>query len=130
MSCRLTFRKVKKRIVIVEDDPDILQLLQLVFEDDGFETVLNSTGLHPDDIAALRPDVVLLDIRISGAPYPGDELCRMLKASQDTSSLPVILLSAERNLPALAICAGADAYIDKPFDLERLLTTARMLANR
>ncbi|WAC40919.1 response regulator [Pedobacter sp. SL55] len=112
---------MKKRILTIEDDPDILEILNIIFEEEDYEIISNNKGMSVDEVALAHPDLVLLDVRIVGFNKTGAQLCEELKASATTSHLPVILLSAERNLAQMATACGADAYISKPFDINGLI---------
>lgn len=114
-----------KRILIIEDDPDILEVLSIIFIDENFELVCNSKGMSAEEVALIHPDLILLDVRITGFEKTGSQLCQELKKFTETSHLPVILLSAEANLPLLAASSGADAHIPKPFDIDELLIAVK-----
>jgi two-component system response regulator VicR len=113
---------MRKRILIIDDDPDILELLKIVFRDSGHNVVYSLTSLERDYIDVLHPDLILLDVRIQGDSRRGSELCRKLKASQQTSDIPVVLCSAEYNLQDIAMDCHADMFITKPYDFMDLLS--------
>lgn len=117
----------QKRILIIEDDPDILDILDIIFMEDGYEVITNAKGMRTDEIAIINPDLILLDVRISGFEMTGAQLCAELKSLPQTKGMPVVLLSAERDLARLAQEAHADAMVNKPFDIEQLLLTAKQL---
>lgn len=117
-----------KRILIIEDDPGILELLHLIFETDGYIVDGFLTGKSAEDITHMRPDVVILDIRIEGYEQTGDEICASLKAIIPPNGIPVLLLSAEKDLAKLAKESLSDAYISKPFNVDHLLEKVRELA--
>jgi two-component system response regulator VicR len=110
-----------KRLLIVEDDNDILELLKIVFRSSAYDVVFSSIALEIDAIKNLRPDLILLDVRLKGSVKSGADICRELKASPDTQMLPVILLSAEYNLAEIARESNADMYLAKPYDMLSLL---------
>jgi DNA-binding response OmpR family regulator len=111
-----------KTILIVEDDDDIRQLLCALMERDCHRVLEASDGEE-----ALRlverapPDLVLLDVNLPG--IDGPEVCRQLRADEATRAVHVLMVTAateaEDRRPGLE--AGADGYITKPFDLQRLL---------
>lgn len=115
-------QSMKKRILTIEDDPDILEILNIIFQEEDYEIISNSNGMSVDEIMLVHPDLVLLDVRIVGFNKTGVQLCEELKAFTATSHLPVILLSAEQNLPQMAASCGADAYVVKPFDIDGLIS--------
>lgn len=109
-----------KKILIAEDDPDILELLTIVLEDSGYDVEICTSG---KDVLAtarrIRPQLILVDLWIPG--LGGEEVTKTLKLDLDTSKIPVILVSAQHDLQAVAQRIGADAYLMKPFDLDHLL---------
>jgi two-component system response regulator VicR len=117
-----------KRIVIIEDDPNILDLLTYLFKADGYDVSAFATGMSAAEIGTLKPDVVLLDVALVGYPKTGDQICSELKALLSTSRIPVLLLSAERNLQAIANACHSDAFLCKPFDIDELLDKVHILA--
>ncbi len=117
-----------RRILTIEDDPDILAILEIVFQDEGFEFISNSKGMDVDEIALVHADLLLLDVRIFGFEKTGAEICRELKQNAETSNLPIILISAEQNLAHLAEACGADHYISKPFDIDHIVKIVNQFA--
>lgn len=111
-----------KTILIIDDDEDILEILNIVFQDSGYEVILSRVGLEADFINVLHPDIVLLDVRIVGCPKSGADICKDLKANAQTKHVPVILFSAEHDLHSMASACEADSYIAKPFGIDNLLT--------
>ncbi|MNK18723.1 Phosphate regulon transcriptional regulatory protein PhoB [compost metagenome] len=116
-----------KHIVIIEDDPNILELLVYLFEDEGYQISSFSQSQTANHIQTLLPDVVLLDVNLSGSISQGDEICKELKKLVATSQLPVMLLSAEKDLASIAKKCNADAFLCKPFDIGELMGKVRGL---
>lgn len=118
-------------ILIVEDDDDITHLLRLNLEAEGYAVHAAARGDDAVDVAIdVRPDLVLLDLTLPGAD--GIEVCRRLRKDPRTASIGIIMLSA-RSLPADRVAgleAGADDYIDKPFDLDELNARVRTSLRR
>ena len=110
-----------KRILIIEDDPDILDILGIIFQDEGFDIVSKRNGMSADQIGLLHPDLVLLDVRINGFEKTGAEICAELKKCIETQNLPVMLISAETNLASIADSCGANAHVTKPFEIDGLV---------
>lgn len=110
-----------KTVLIIDDDEDILEILDIVFQDSGYEVILSRVGLDVDFISVLHPDIVLLDVRIAGSPKSGTDICKELKTKTATKHLPVILFSAECDLQLLATACNANSYIAKPFVIDTLL---------
>lgn len=110
-----------KRIVIIEDNSFIMELLIYLFENEGYQVSSFNNSQTAVDIALFNPSVVLLDVNLMGSPCRGDEVCADLKSYAATANLPVILLSSEENLEFIATNCRADGFITKPFDPEVLL---------
>jgi DNA-binding response OmpR family regulator len=113
-------------VLIVDDDPVIVRLLEVNFEMEGFTVRMASDGQEGLDVArAEHPDVVVSDVMMP--KLSGIELVGGLKADPSTASIPVILLSAKAQASDITagLAAGADDYVTKPFEplelIERVL---------
>lgn len=117
------------KILIIDDDPDILEVLQLTLQMEGFETRTNRRGEEIfNEVNSFKPDVILLDILLSGSD--GRMLCKQLKSDSHTKNIPVILISAFPNGKDTIRLAGANDFIPKPFDIDDLLSRVeKQLAN-
>ncbi|SKB39942.1 response regulator [Daejeonella lutea] len=114
-----------KRILIIDDDEDILTILNFIFQEDGFDTIVFNGGITVEQIKNLNPDLIILDIRIAGYEKSGPEICVEIKKQQDLTNIPVLLLSAELNIASLADKCGADGYIPKPFNIDKLVSRVK-----
>jgi DNA-binding response OmpR family regulator len=116
----------KGRILIVEDEPTIAKTLRLSLEAEGYEVRQAGDGLEAlNQVRRDPPDLILLDVMLP--KFDGFKVCRLLKFDKHTGHIPIILSSA-RNSDAdmeKGRKAGADAYVVKPFDLERLIGLIR-----
>ncbi|MGH9188781.1 MAG: response regulator transcription factor [Acidimicrobiales bacterium] len=104
-------------VLVIDDDPVILELLRVNFEIEGFEVITATDGEEGLARAqADHPDVVISDVMMPRSD--GLELLSQLKGDPDTESLPVILLSAKAQKSEIqhGLDMGADDYITKPFD--------------
>jgi DNA-binding response OmpR family regulator len=117
-------------ILVVDDDPVILQLLQVNFEMEGFVVLCASDGAEGvARVRADRPDVVVSDVmmpRMSGL-----QLVAELKGHPDTAGIPILLLTAKAQQAdiGVGIDAGADDYVTKPFEpLDLVERVNRLLA--
>ncbi len=109
----------KKNIVVTDDDPGIRDIFKIIFESAGYNVQVITNG---DDLLNNKfdiPDLFLLDKQLSGVD--GIDVCRYLKRQKTTSHLPVIMISANPHIAKLSKEAGADAYIEKPFEVKYLL---------
>jgi DNA-binding response OmpR family regulator len=121
----------KKRVLIVDDDSDLLALVGFHVVRSGFEVIFAENGDQALEIAAReRPDMVLLDIMLPG--INGMEVCAKLRKNNRTSDIPVIMLSAlarsEQKINALD--TGADDYITKPFSPRELMARVKRVLER
>ena len=118
-------------VLVVEDDPTILQLLEVNFEMEGF-TVLTATD-GADGLERARsgaPDLIVSDVMMPN--MSGLEMVAELKADPETKAIPVILLSAKAQTADVAggMQAGADAYMTKPFEPLELVDKVNELLGR
>ncbi|WP_233524498.1 response regulator [Mucilaginibacter conchicola] len=118
---QLKFLMMARRILVIDDDEDILEILNIIFQENGYDIVMSNTGEAAEHIRVIQPDLILLDVRIIGSAKNGPEICKEIKSQLETRHLPVMLVSAESDLSVIAKECGADAYIRKPFDIFDLL---------
>ena len=115
-----------KKVLIVDDDQNILDAIRLILTSCGFEVRTHSTGLNvPEVVLEYQPDLILLDIRLPGKS--GTEICKELKELNCT--IPIILFSAHAQQPNLLNTFGADAFMRKPFDVKNLIDTVKLCMN-
>ena len=122
---------MSERILVVDDDPDILQFVRLNLELDGFDVDLAGGGREALEMAAAaQPDLMLLDVMMP--EIDGLTVLRRLRTDPATANIPVIILTArslaEDRVKGLDL--GADDYITKPFDLEELIARVRTVLRR
>jgi DNA-binding response OmpR family regulator len=119
-------------VLVADDDPDILLLLRLTLERDGWEVMAAANGLRAYEAAQERvPHLVVLDLMMPG--LDGCEVTRRLRATETTKDVPIVICTAfaEETQAAMALEAGADAYMRKPFSPKELLAkTASLLLER
>ncbi|UCG37925.1 MAG: response regulator [bacterium] len=111
----------RKRILIIEDDPDVRALTEDILRD-RYEILLCEDGKRGIEVALRElPDLVLLDVYMGG--ITGFEVCRILKGTSETSSIPVIIFTvgAHKHEISRGYASGADDYITKPFEPEDLV---------
>jgi len=123
--------KAKKKILIIEDDLDVVEMLNAYLNIQGYEVLTVNWG--EDGIKAclnFKPDIVILDIHLPD--IDGYQVARRLRSNRRTSSIPIIFLTAKRTrlerLQGLEL--GADDYISKPFDVQELLLRIRNALHR
>jgi DNA-binding response OmpR family regulator len=117
-----------KRILIVDDEADIVQLVENRLQLSGFETLSALDGQAGLNLARKeKPDLVILDLMLP--KLDGFQVCRLLKFDVATAKIPIIIFTA-RTHPVdekTAKESGADDYLAKPFDSERLLEKVNRL---
>ena len=110
---------MNKRVLILDDDIDILQICTIVLKKKGFDVqTLSNSNQVVDQVKSFRPDVILMDNWIPGPG--GIEATRLLKLDPLTQDVPVIFFSANSNVTQLAREARADYFLQKPFDITDL----------
>jgi DNA-binding response OmpR family regulator len=110
---------VNKRILIAEDDMGILEAMQIMLEDEGYEVTTTVDGQTVQAMHEELPDLLLLDIWLAG--MDGAQICKQLKSQELTRHIPIILCSANAATQELAKNCGADDFIVKPFEMTDLL---------
>jgi DNA-binding response OmpR family regulator len=110
------------RILAVDDDQDILDVLQLVLEDSGYEVeTLSDAHQLFDKINKEHPDLILMDIMLNG--LDGRDLCKNVKLNNETHDIPVIMISASHTVgDVLKQECAPDDFLAKPFDINILLS--------
>lgn len=118
---------IKKRVLICDDDTDILFICSYIFEKQGIDVI---TRTHCNNIVEtvkdVQPDLILMDNWIPDSG--GIVASRTIKEHIDTNHIPIVYFSANNDIQTLAREAKADAFLAKPFDLEELkkITTSLM----
>jgi len=110
---------VMKNIMLVDDDPGILDSVTVMLELGGYNVMSTDNGAQLMNMESDFPDLILLDIWISGVD--GRDICRHLKANENTNKIPIVLVSASRDIEISAVKAGANDFISKPFEMNDLL---------
>jgi len=119
------------KVVVIEDEPDILELIEYNLRREGFEVATATTGRSGlSVIGREKPDIVLLDLLLPG--LDGLDVCRRLRAVESTRDLPVIMVTArgEESDVVLGLGVGADDYIHKPFSPSELIARVRAVLRR
>ena len=108
-----------KKILIIEDDESVQEIMKLIFHKAGYDIEISPDG---KSVLAGRdnwPDLFLLDKHLLG--NDGIEICKYLKSMDATRRIPVIMLSATPGIEPLARGAGADDFMEKPFNSAALI---------
>ncbi|MES3017699.1 MAG: response regulator [Bacteroidota bacterium] len=107
-----------KRVLIVDDNEEVSDVIGIILQDAGYDVHSHPTGNNlVSDVLTINPDLILMDIMLG--EYDGRELCDELKNNEETAHIPILLISAAHDLHAKR--NQADGFVAKPFDLEYLL---------
>ncbi len=106
-------------ILVVDDDEGIVEVIQIVLEGEGYTVRTATNGDCLQDLADNLPNLILLDVLLSGDD--GRDICKSLKRNEATRHVPVIMLSAHSDASKVADAGGADDFLEKPFDVDRLI---------
>ena len=112
-----------KKILVIEDDDDIIFIVEQILKEDGYSVVTVSEEITGSEIAEISPNLIIIDYLL---PFRfGDEICMEIKNHEPTKHIPVIIYSASLNLVKIVSRCKADGYITKPFDLEDFLNEVK-----
>jgi DNA-binding response OmpR family regulator len=114
-----------KTILVADDDPAILDSLEFMLTESGYKVEGTSDSRVVKRLAQKKPALLLLDIWMSGES--GENICRILKSEDATKNIPIIMISANRDTEEIAKKAGADDFVEKPFDMNNLLNKIERL---
>ena len=107
--------KSKQKILVVDDDLDILNIMSISLKDKGYEVEGTLNGDEAIERAErFKPDLIIMDIYLSGTN--GKDICKKLKETKKTSSIPIILISASTQLKNTVRECGANGFLNKPFE--------------
>jgi len=112
----------KNKILVVDDEPDILKVVTFILKKSGYDTFSAVDGKEAlDMVKDKKPDLILLDLRLP--VMDGNEVCRRIKSDDSLKTIPVLLLTASGadTVAQKTKTLGADDYIIKPFSKEALL---------
>jgi phosphate regulon transcriptional regulator PhoB len=124
-------RQQQGRVLVVEDERDVADLIRYNLTKEGYDVVVAPTGSDAlKQAREVHPDLVLLDIMVP--QLNGWEVCRRLKQDADTKNIPVIMVTGrvEEGDKILGFEMGADDYVTKPFSPRELLARIRAVARR
>lgn len=123
--------KMKKKILVVDDEKDIVDILKYNLErENEFEVLTAYDGKEALSLAESIPDLIILDIMMP--ELSGFEVCKLLKNNSDTAKIPVIFLTAKENEidEILGLEIGADDYISKPISPRKVLARIKSVIRR
>ncbi|MHC4952769.1 MAG: response regulator [Planctomycetota bacterium] len=120
-----------RRILVVEDEIDLLEAVSFALKKEGLKPIRAGSGEQALELVEeTRPDLVLLDLMLPG--MDGLEVCRRLRANEQTARIPIIMVTAkaEETDAIIGLGVGADDYIRKPYGLKELVARVRAVLRR
>ena len=120
-----------KKILIVEDEFDILKLIEFNLKKEGFDVIAVSDGESAiKEVRSNKPDLILLDLMLPG--ISGLDVCHLIQKDEGLSQIPILMLTAkgEESDVVKGLEAGADDYVIKPFSVKVLLARIKALLRR
>lgn len=110
----------KKRILVCDDDQGVIEVIQIILEENGYEVKSLSGGKGIEKkISEFKPNLIFLDIWMPG--IDGKEITKLIKGTEDGKQIPVIIVSALNDAEKISQEIGADGFLPKPFELNHLL---------
>jgi len=110
----------KKLVFIVEDDPDICELIETVLTGQNFKVKIFADGKKIEaEIKKQKPNLIIMDLWMPG--FDGAKITKTLKSKSNTKKIPIILVSAKNSLEKIAKQAQADSFLAKPFNIRDLI---------
>ena len=110
----------QKKILVVDDEPDILEFLQELLKLEGYDVAITDKAEYVEKLHnGNLPDLILLDVLLSGKD--GREIVKHLKSQEETRSIPMIMFSAHPSAEVTVLAAGADDFVAKPFEIAEIL---------
>jgi two-component system, OmpR family, phosphate regulon response regulator PhoB len=111
-----------KKIMIIEDDADILDIMTYILTDKGYEVVSNGNSTILSEVDDHHPDLILLDNRLSeGLGLEIRKQYKQKRNAEGKSICPIIIISADHELETLATKYDADGFLEKPFDIANFI---------
>ncbi|MFT3682091.1 MAG: response regulator [Ferruginibacter sp.] len=112
----------KTHVLIIDDNEDILFMLKAMLQFKGYHVSVKENADNVEDsIKELLPDIILMDMLLSGAD--GREVCTIIKSNPAIAGIPVIMISAMPNAEQTCLAAGADYFLSKPFEMDDMTNT-------
>lgn len=120
------------KILVIEDDTDIRETMAYALEDAGYEVIASEDARVLKSLDHHQPDLILLDNWLSDwkSDANGEQLSKQLKTDPATKHIPVIIVSAVKDVEEIAKAGLADGFLRKPFDLKDLVATVEKFTTR
>ncbi len=113
-----------KKVLVIDDDPDILDAVQLILDSGGYSSDVTTKGDETyKKIDEYKPDLIILDVLLSG--NDGRRICKNLKTHASTKKIPIIMISAHPSAKDSVKQCGANSFVAKPFSIIDLLAEVK-----
>jgi len=109
--------------MVIEDDAEILYIVYVLLKEEGHEVIYESDLSIIKEVKTIQPDLILMDELLGNEK--GSAACKTLKANEETTHIPIIMMSALLGIEKMAAEAGADGFLRKPFDRQELYTLVK-----
>jgi DNA-binding response OmpR family regulator len=118
-----------KKILVIDDDFDILEPISLILEEEGYLVETMAKGEQSiKKVKEFKPDLVLLDMLLSGSD--GRKICVRLKNGSKSKQIPIVMMSAHPGAEGEAKKSGADGFIAKPFETKELINIVKKYSTK
>lgn len=115
-----------KKVLVVDDDPDILEAIQMILATEAYDSQATTNGSEVYKmVESYEPDLIILDVLLSGDD--GRTICKKLKSEIKSEHIPVIMISAHPDAKSFTKECSADSFIAKPFSVTELLSEVKKL---
>jgi DNA-binding response OmpR family regulator len=115
---------MRYKIVVCDDELEILEIVKLILEDEGFEVLAVNNSLDVESVLEQEsPELLIIDLWMPA--LSGEQVITSLRSNERLRKTPVIVLSASSDGRQIAFAAGADDFIAKPFDIDNIINTIK-----
>ncbi len=112
----------KVKVLVIDDNEDIGNMVKVMLQLKGYDVTIKTDAIEVEDfVKELLPGLIIMDMLLSGSD--GREVCKKLKANTATAAVPVLMISAHPTARKECLEAGADFFVEKPFEMKDLLYT-------
>jgi DNA-binding response OmpR family regulator len=109
---------MNKKVLVIDKDPAIIDIITFMLKDEGYDFLVSQKPFNLQEVKEYNPALILLH---NGLNNEGSVICKLIKSCSNTEHIPIIMSSTRNDLPQIAQDSCADAYIQKPFDINEFL---------
>ena len=109
---------MEKKVLVIDKDPAIIDVITFMLKDEGYDFIVSKKPFNIEEVKQYKPALILLH---NGLNNQGSLICKEIKNCLDTKEVPIIMSSTRTDLPDIAKQSCAEAYIQKPFDINDFL---------